>query len=287
MNVYNISKKEFKNLIPFETTSVSTESELFIFNKHHKWNTEKSLFKKFYVTEGEYFGNKLYTINNLLDLKNNNNINELVFPSSIISVGNQIQGFSLPIIEDATAFSIIQNDSNIDLKDKLNILKNYMKVLDKVHKQPNFFIGDIHEDNFLVNNNGDIKIIDLDSCKIGNNNPFAAKYLNTNRNIEKMTQKYSLFNDSIYNQNINTDIFCYIIMLLNTISGININKLSLDEFYEYLNYLSSIGYDTEVLKQFSTIYTNEQNNFDINSFKYIPTSYQSSYKVFKYIKNKK
>lgn len=287
MNVYNISKKEFKNLIPFETTSVSTESELFIFNKHHKWNTEKSLFKKFYVTEGEYFGNKLYTINSLLDLKNNNTINELVFPSSIISVGNQIQGFSLPIIENATAFSIIQNDSSIDLKDKLNILKNYMKVLDKVHKQPNFFIGDIHEDNFLVNNNGDIKIIDLDSCKIGNNNPFAAKYLNTNRNIEKMTQKYSLFNDSIYNQNINTDIFCYIIMLLNTISGININKLSMDEFYEYLNYLASIGYDTEILKQFSTIYTNEQNNFDINSFKYIPTSYQSSYKVFKYIKNKK
>lgn len=288
MNVYNISKKELKNLILFNTISPNTEGQLFIFDKHNKWYKEKNLFKKFFIIEGETFSNKLYTINNLLELKENCDINGLVLPNSLISVNHQIHGFSLPFIENSSNYSEIQRSSNIPLEDKLNILKQYGTILEKVHKYPNFYLGDIHEGNFLVDKlTGNINIIDLDSCKIGNNNPFPSKYLNTNKIIHCLESKYSLHDNGLYIQNKNTDFFCFIIMLLNIISGINLNKLDIEDFYEYLSYLKTIGYESELIKQLGNIYINEENYFDIDLLDYIPNNYRSSYKVFQYIKNKK
>ena len=118
MNIYNISKKEFKSLNKLEVNSVSTEAEIFIFDRHNKWYKKKNLFKKFYITSGESFSNKLYTINNLIDLKNYLNIPELVFPNSIISINHKIHGFSLPFVENSTTFYDVQKNINIPLEKK-------------------------------------------------------------------------------------------------------------------------------------------------------------------------
>lgn len=285
MNVYDIDKKEFKKLKPFITSYISTEAQMFIFDKHYKWSKEKNLFKKFYVTSGESFSNKLYTINNLLEFKENCDINELVLPNSLISINHQIHGFSLPLIENCSNFLEIQYSFDISLKNKLEILRKYAEVLNKIHKYSDFYIGDIHEGNFLVNNtNNNINIIDLDSCKIGNNSPFPSRYLNTNKIISSLPIKYQLHNNGLYIPNKNTDNFCLIIMLLNTISGINTNRLTIEEFYNYLAYLKDIGYPNELIKQFGNIYTNEENFLDNNLLDNIPNNYASLYKVFKYKK---
>lgn len=288
MNIYNITKKEFKSLNEFKHNAVSTEAQLFIFDKHNKWNKETNIFKKFYTTNGENFSNKLYTVNNLFDLKESTNIPELVLPSSFISINHKIHGFSLPLIENSIPFLEMQKDINIPLDIKINILKKYAAVLEKIHNYPNFFISDIHEGNFLVNTlNTDISIIDLDSSKVGHNNPFPSKYLTTNKIIINLKNKYTINDNYLYDINKNTDIFCFIIMILNTISGININKLKIEEFYEYLAYLNSIGYDKEIIKQFGLIYTGDTNYFESSLLNYIPNTYQSAYKVFNHIKTKK
>ena len=286
MNIYNISKKEFKSLNKLEVNSVSTEAEIFIFDKHNKWYKEKNLFKKFYITSGESFSNKLYTINNLIDLKNYLNIPELVLPNSIISINHKIYGFSLPFVENSTTFYDIQKNINIPLEEKIKILKKYANILEQVHNYPTLYIGDIHEGNFLVDNIGNINIIDLDSVKIGHNNPFPSKYLTTNKIITNIKSKYTINDNFLYNINKNTDIFCFIMMILNTISGTNINKLDINQFYEYLAYLKSIGYDSEIINQLGLIYTNSANHFDKELLDYIPNNYRSSYKVFNYIKKK-
>ena len=231
MNIYNISKKEFKSLNKLEVNSVSTEAEMFVFDRHNKWYKEKNLFKKFYITSGESFSNKLYTINNLIDLKNYLNIPELVFPNSIISINHKIHGFSLPFVENSTAFYDVQKNINIPLEEKIKILKKYANILEQVHNYPALYIGDIHEGNFLVDNIGNINIIDLDSVKIGHNNPFPSKYLTTNKIITNIKSKYTINDNFLYNINKNTDIFCFIMMILNTISGTNINKLDINQFY--------------------------------------------------------
>ena len=286
MNIYNISKKEFKSLNKLEVNSVSTEAEMFVFDRHNKWYKEKNLFKKFYITSGESFSNKLYTINNLIDLKNYLNIPELVLPNSIISINHKIYGFSLPFVENSTTFYDIQKNINIPLEEKIKILKKYANILEQVHNYPTLYIGDIHEGNFLVDNIGNINIIDLDSVKIGHNNPFPSKYLTTNKIITNIKSKYTINDNFLYNINKNTDIFCFIMMILNTISGTNINKLDINQFYEYLAYLKSIGYDSEIINQLGLIYTNSANHFDKELLDYIPNNYRSSYKVFNYIKNK-
>lgn len=286
MNIYNISKKEFKSLNKLEVNSVSTEAEMFVFDRHNKWYKEKNLFKKFYITSGESFSNKLYTINNLIDLKNYLNIPELVLPNSIISINHKIYGFSLPFVENSTTFYDIQKNINIPLEEKIKILKKYANILEQVHNYPALYIGDIHEGNFLVDNIGNINIIDLDSVKIGHNNPFPSKYLTINKIITNIKSKYTINDNFLYNINKNTDIFCFIMMILNTISGTNINKLDINQFYEYLAYLKSIGYDSEIINQLGLIYTNSANHFDIELLDYIPNNYRSSYKVFNYIKKK-
>lgn len=286
MNVYNISKKEFKSLNKLQSNSISTEAEMFVFNKHPKWNKEKSLFKKFYITNGEIFSNKLYTVNNLIDLKSSLNIPELVLPTSLISINHKIHGFSLPLIENSVAFYDIQKNINITLEEKITILKKYAKTLEQVHNYPGLYIGDIHEGNFLIDNIGNINIIDLDSAKIGHNNPFPSKYLTTNKIITSIKNKYTINDNCLYNINKNTDTFCFIIMLLNTISGTDINKLDINQFYEYLAYLKTIGYESEIINQLGLIYTNNVNHFDTELLDYIPSNYRSSYKVFDYIKNK-
>ena len=219
-------------------------------------------------------------------MSNNLYIPELVFPNSLISISHKIHGFSLPLIENSTDFGSIQQDTNISLEEKIKILKKYAETLEKVHSYPSFYIGDIHEGNFLIDNVGNINIIDLDSAKIGHNNPFPSKYLTTNKTIINLKTKYTINDNYLYNINKNTDIFCFIIMILNTISGTNINKLDINQFYEYLAYLESIGYDSEIIKQFSLIYTNSVNHFDIELLDYIPNNYRSSYKVFNYVKSK-
>ena len=40
-----------------------------------------------------------------------------------------------------------------------------------------FYIGDIHEENIMVDKNGNVRIIDLDSCKILNNLASPTRYL--------------------------------------------------------------------------------------------------------------
>lgn len=52
-----------------------TEAELYIFEKKGQWDKQKMILKHFYIDEGEYFSNKLFTINNLIDNRNIININ--------------------------------------------------------------------------------------------------------------------------------------------------------------------------------------------------------------------
>lgn len=285
MNIYDITSRQFKNLEKYEVSSISTECELYIINNHYKWIKEHSLFKKFFITEGEYFSNKLYTINTLIYNKKDINIPELIFPNYLISIDHQINGFAMPFIQDSINFAQALKTNCLTMADKIRILKQIQNILNKVHSYPNFYITDIHEANFLINTKtGTIKVGDLDSCKIGANNASPAKYLNTNKNIRSLSHKYVLNKDGIYEPNINSEIFCFLIMVLNAISGININVLSIEQFYDYISYLDTIGFDRNLIQTFGNIYTGKNNYIDNDLLNLIPLNHQSLYKIYTYNK---
>ena len=58
---------------------------------------------------------------------------------------------------------------------------------------------------------------------------------------------------------LNSDLYCYNIMILNYLYQDNITKLDISEFYEYLNYLISINFPYELVDAFNKLFENTDN----------------------------
>ncbi len=57
-----------------------------------------------------------------------------------------------------------------------------------------------------------------------------------------------------------TDLYCYIMIILNYLYGDRVNNMSIEEFYEYMTYLSKIGVHKELLNVFEKIVSNCHND---------------------------
>lgn len=141
-----------------------------------------------------------------------------------------------------TNLSIILNEPTITYEEKINYLKSIgnileqMKNIRKYTELKDFYIGDIHEDNFLVDTEKqEIFVADLDSCKI-------ADY--------KVTEE--------------TDIYCYIIMILNYLYDGRVDRLSIEEFYRFINYLDDIEVNKELIESFEKIVVGAPNVNPVN-----------------------
>ena len=69
MKIVNISQQRANNLRKYDIKCLNTEAILYYFSMKKKWVKEDKIFKKFFVTNGKEFSNKMYTINSLIDYK--------------------------------------------------------------------------------------------------------------------------------------------------------------------------------------------------------------------------
>ena len=81
MEVINLSKKRFESLEPYELPAniFNTEAKMYTLPIKNRWQTVNKILKRLYITSGPTFGNKLQTINSLIDLKEEIDIPEIVF----------------------------------------------------------------------------------------------------------------------------------------------------------------------------------------------------------------
>ena len=276
METLVLSKKKFNSLEPLELDRkiCNTEGQLFKFSEKRKWENDPKLLKKLYVNEGETFGNKLATLTSLISNKEELSELDIVVPEKFVVVDKKLSAFTLPYL-DSKNFAVILEDRNISSEIKLEYFKKIgmlfesMKNFRKYHNMPDFFLNDVHEGNFIIENaTNKIKAVDLDSCKINGNKPFVTKYLNymyIHNNLEVKYKPYSREKD-IYYANENSDLFCYCIMLLNYFYGDKLYKLSLPEFYTYLQYLEDIKFPKPLIEIFSKLYTLDNNE---NPYEYL------------------
>lgn len=266
MNIMNMSKYDLKKMKKFSLARglINTEAELFVLKVKNDWNIEYKMLKVFYNNSGSNFSNKLFTINELIDKKEIINMNELVIPEKILIINDEVKGFSMPYIK-SVSFETVLNDFKIDNLNKIEYFKqisNILKKMDQLRKNSelsDFYLNDIHENNFIVNNETDkINVVDLDSCKIGGNKPFASKYLTMYAPISNMNSKYKINNDINFSSYIipdkNTDLYCYTMMIINFLFKGKANLMNRDKYYLYLDYLRSIGYSYNLLDKFYKIY---------------------------------
>ena len=58
---------------------------------------------------------------------------------------------------------------------------------------------------------------------------------------------------------INSDLYCYVMVVLNTISKVNMSKVSIHNFYRYINYLEDIGINKDMIYAVEKIYHSGDN----------------------------
>lgn len=173
IHILKVLEKDMENKLYLKDEELE---ELFKFKiiQQDNFNSNSDLFK---------YGNtifKIYNGNNTLDIFNksviNNifnkynylsNIKELVLPKKLLIYNNHIVGFSMPYIEGNSLEEIINNNKDYNMKD---IFIKLLNVINTYKELPfEFFIGDMHEKNIIIDNNNNIKIIDPDSFIIDNN----------------------------------------------------------------------------------------------------------------------
>ena len=284
MDIINISKKKFNSLTSLELDKEIVNTEALIYNFDYRG--QKGIFKNFHRLNGSLFANKLFTIEML------NHYKELlpksfVVPEKIISVNGKMMGCFEKYIEGNNLLSIL-NDPKIELSVKIFFLRQIGQILEELKyirmntDLKDVFINDLHAGNFIVNDKLELRVIDLDSCKICDNKPFPSKYLLPNKMLQ-FSNKYKFFDkkedsdkeEYEYRRELgyivsdeNSDLYCYIITIMNFLYKDDVNKLTIDEFYRYLIYLVSIGIDQNLINSFERILLNCEN---INPMDYLAT----------------
>lgn len=275
MQIINMSKTKLNSLEPLVLPKnvTSTECELF---KYPYYGKEK-LLKKLHRTDGIIFANKLYTIE-ALNANKDSMPSNFILPESLVSINKKIEAFTMKYIKGIN-LSVILNNPDITYEEKIHYLKSIGIILEQMQNirkytnLNNFYLGDIHEDNFLVERDKqEIYIVDLDSCKIAGNKSFPGRYLTNSSLIKYNSTKYQTLSQTDdladYKIDENTDIYCYIIMILNYLYDGRVDRLSLDKFYDFINYLEDIKVNIELIECFNKIVVGGNN---INPCNYLDT----------------
>lgn len=275
MQIINMSKTKLNSLEPLilPKNVTSTECELF---KYPYYGKEK-LLKELHRTDGIIFANKLYTIE-ALNANKDSMPSNFVLPESLVSINKKIEAFTMKYIKGIN-LSVILNNPDITYEEKIHYLKSIGRILEQMQNirkytnLNNFYLGDIHEDNFLVERDKqEIYIVDLDSCKIAGNKSFPGRYLTNSSLIKYNNTKYQTLSQTDdladYKIDENTDIYCYIIMILNYLYDGRVDRLSLDKFYDFINYLEDIKVNIELIECFNKIVVGGNN---INPCNYLDT----------------
>ena len=269
MNVMNISERKFNNLERFVLPNgvFNNESELFYIDEKNKWEKRRFLLKKLNNDFGIILSNKLFTVNELITNKDIIDISELVIPEKLVSVHGKIVGFTIPLVNGNNFGEVLSNDS-ISVSDKIKYFKEIgyilenMKYVRQYTLLNDFYLNDIHENNFVLNNDtGKINVVDMDSCKINNNMTMVSLRLSPFSNIYDFNkyEKEESMCGGCYKPSYNTEMYSYIIMFLRFISNYRINEMDVSSYYAYMEYLKKLGISYELIDILASIYSEKDN----------------------------
>lgn len=272
MQTLSLSKKAFHSLQLLDLPREVLNSEGKIYDFEYK--RQAKVLKTLYHLEGPIFASKLYTIE-MLNSSKQYLPNNFYIPDSLISVSNEVVGFTIPKFSGITLSTVLL-DKSIDTKEKSFYLKQVGIMLEQLKNiraytpLKDFYLNDLYASNFMVNpNNRELAVVDLDSCKIASNFAFPARYLTEKSLASLVPGKYVINSDETLGAgyivaNEESDLYCYIIMILNYLYGGYVHKFTLTEYYEYLNYLESIGINKELIEIFYNLVVPHHNANPVN-----------------------
>lgn len=284
MDIINMSSKQITSNITLD--SYNTSGYLKIVNYFNR----KMVIKKIDPIRCDEVISKVLFLNRYKNLMPSN----FVIPEFLVLLDNKDLYMAIDYINGNNLGDVLK-DKNINIRDKkiyLSYIGNTLEEMRHMRENPllsDFCLGDLHEDNFIVSNKK-LYTIDLDDIKIDSISPIASylqvgslfSYLHTDKYIIEDYNPYFVK----YKVDYNTDMYCYIMVILNFLYGDNVNNMDIEEFYCYLDYLYKIGIDSSLLECFNSISSSDDN---INPMNYIDSLtsnqfYRAKKIVYKYNK---
>ena len=266
MKVTTITKNKLEQLHPLKLGKEICNSECVIYDFYHQ--KEHKVLKYLKELEGEYLATKLYTVA-MLDYYSKYFPQHFYIPDSLVALDNDLVGFTVPFAEGINLATILKSNQ-VSFKLKIYYLKKLGQLLEEVKTirkntpLKDFYFNDIHESNFIVNFVRDeLGAIDLDSSKIGNNGVFPSRYASPYSLAQCNNEKYKVnesgFGGGYLVPNENSEIYCYVMTILNFIFGDNFFRIRLHNFNDYLNKLEQFGFDKELISIFERIVLSKDN----------------------------
>ena len=284
MDIINMSSKQITSNITLD--SYNTSGYLKIVNYFNR----KMVIKKIDPIRCDEVISKILFLNRYKNLMPSN----FVIPEFLVLLDNKDLYMAIDYINGNNLGDVLK-DKNINIRDKkiyLSYIGNTLEEMRHMRENPllsDFCLGDLHEDNFIVSNKK-LYTIDLDDIKIDSISPIVSylqvgslfSYLHTDKYIIEDYNPYFVK----YKVDYNTDMYCYIMVILNFLYGDNVNNMNINDFYCYLDYLYKIGIDSSLLECFNSIYSDCDN---INPMNYIDSLtsnqiYRARKIVYKYNK---
>lgn len=270
MKVINITKRQLRKMLPLNLSRsiINKEGKLYIHDYKQKYGHFQDLLKIYNNQSESYIADKVAVITKLIATFESLDMPELVTPTSLVSLDGEISGFAMPFIEDNTNLALLLNNPKVTLSQKIKLLKEILNILIKVQDSHEldgkFFLGDIHEANFIWDiTEQTVRAVDMDSSYFSGGFISVSKVTTFNYLLEGFPNKYILDDESgkfIPNKDITSVSFIY--MLLNVLSGCNdSHHWSYNEFYNYLSFLEKKGLSKELLDIIANLYT--AGNIDI------------------------
>ena len=185
-------------------------------------------------------------------------IPEIAMPISIYKKGLHIQGYTMKHYSGISIRDFL-TDEYVDSTTQLRCLIKLGSVICQLPED--IFIGDLHGENVLVEENGNIHIIDIDGfstkkCEITcplsavNNIPKIRKYFHRNGKI-KISRE--------------SDVFCFYLLFLSWLSKEDVFRWNTIEIEEYLYYLERINFPKAICDEIYNLLTKNNNKIDVNA----------------------
>lgn len=258
---------------------ICSESNIFYFKKD--FDTSNLLFKKLFITTPKRVDRKIETIKVIRDSELST-YKELILPEEIVVVGGVRTGFTIREVENSTNLHVFLNDNNIPNTRKIKVLKKIGELLERVHKQnQEFYIVDLQDYNFLVDENDEIYVVDLDSSAVSRKTPLESKYIVIDQKTRNVN-KYKLNKAGRTYPNLNVDNYCFNVMVLNYLAGRPLHRLEFWEYFDYVDYLRNVGIiNDKMLYIYANQYSEKYNEPITEYLDLIPESInRGSYDVY-------
>lgn len=221
------------------------------------WIQRDDTVLKQYVIFNSITKKNIHILTRVARMKRLRKIEQLVLPLQIVYAGKDIVGYTMPYCGGITLDeAIVSGDYSPQCI--LAAFESLAKVINKLPRRVR--IGDLHGKNVLVEETGDIHIIDIDGFSI------CPQYI--------MTSPISGLHDYVMIQGLrkywnhknelkiskDSDVFCFFLLFLRWImQSSSLEMYSPDEVFRYFAYLERVGFPGEILDMIYQLFAEGEN----------------------------